>query len=120
MIRTGFKFTAKFVKRRDTQTGQVTDFQIGDKVKDSADEQGKPRYWNLRVTVWDGPNINDGDQVVLDAIQSIEAREYNGKTYYDMVAKCHVGEASAAADAQAQPPIDDADIALPFDLDLDP
>lgn len=117
MIKTGFKFTAKFVKHRDTQAGQVTDFQIGDKVKDSADDQGKPRYWNMRVTIWDGLKMSDGDTVVLDAIQSVEAREYDGKTYYDMVAKCHVGEANDRRDTQAKPTVPDDDISLPFDLD---
>lgn len=118
MIRVGWKYTAKFVKHRTTSQGTpLTECQIGCKVKDGVDAQGKPLYWNVRLTIWKGLNISDGDTLVLDGIAGIEPRMYDGKMYYDAVVTAH----TEAGDRPAKPPVSDDDISLPFSLeDLDP
>lgn len=106
MIRRGYKYTARFVKHRSTGKGQeITEFQIGSKVKGSDD------YWNVRFTVWGGLDVADGDTVVLDKILSIEARLYEGRVYYDMIGHAHLD------DAQPRPAVNDKDVKIPFDLD---
>lgn len=120
MIKVGFRYTAKYVKDRETQSGSITEFQIGDKVK-NAEENGRPVYWNVRCTVWGGMKVCDGDEVVIDSIQSIEARQYNGKTYYDMGVTAHCnGQQDNRTAAQKPAGTPDESISLPFDLDLDP
>ena len=104
MIRKGFKYTAKYVRHKATQSGQkITEFQIGSRVKNG---EG---FWNVRVTIWGGLDIADGDVVFLDKIQSIEAREHEGKLFFDMTAFVHVDEGANTPK--------DKDIQMPFDLD---
>lgn len=106
MIRKGYKYTARFVRHKSTGRGQdITEFQIGSKVK------GSDEYWNVRVTVWGGLEIADGDTVILDKIQSIEARHHEGRLYFDMTAYAHPDG------TQARPNVNDKDVKIPFDLD---
>ena len=114
MIKVGFKYRVKYVKDRETRSGSITEFQIGDKIKPATPESESPGYWNMRVTVWGGLTVSDGDTIVIDSIQSIEAREYQGKTFHDMTATCHVD--GAQTPKPTPPPVDDSDISLPFDL----
>jgi hypothetical protein len=117
MIKTGFKYRASYIKDMETRAGSITEFQIGDKVKDT-EVDGKSKYWNVRCTVWNGIKLQDGDTVIIDSIQSIEAREYNGKTYHDMTITCHVDGVQAPVPAKRS--AEDDDIRLPFSLDIDP
>jgi hypothetical protein len=82
MIKKGFRYTIKFVKQKPSDNGtRYARFQIGDKIKDSNE------YINFQVTVFDPPALNENDKITLDDINDIEARLYEGKLYYSMVAK---------------------------------
>lgn len=82
MIKKGFRYNVKFVKQHTSSNGtHYVRFQIGDKIKDSNE------YFNFQVTVFDPPVLSDNDKITLDDINDIEARLYEGKLYYSMVAK---------------------------------
>jgi len=102
MIKTGFRYTVKYVKERETRSGHITEFQIGDKIKDSNE------YINFQVTVFDPPALNENDKITLDDINDIEARLYEGKLYYSMVAKVTPYSEPKAPEESDEP--------LPFDI----
>ena len=131
MIKSGgnFRYRVKYVKHRRYQDGNITSFSIGDKIKDG---QG---YQNWQVTIWDYLDLNDGDSVTIDSIDSISAVEYNGKVYMNMSAHCTVSNQQKQAFAEDAPPpvqqykkpesaaptqsqgfLDDPDAKIPFDV----
>ncbi len=74
----------KYVKKTTLSNGSpATRFSVGDKIKNSDPAQ----YINYDVTVFDDLDLQDGDEVVLTAIESIECRNYNGKLYYSLAAR---------------------------------
>jgi len=97
----------KYIKKTTLTNGTlVTRFSIGDKIKNS----DPAKYINYDVTVFDDLELEDGDEVVLTGIESIECREYNGKLYYSMAARI---KAPTQPKQQAEP---DAFPAMPFDI----
>lgn len=88
----------KFVKHDTTRNGSdVTRFSIGDKIKDS------DQYMNYTVTVFDNVNLTDGDTVIFTSIDSISARVYNEKTYYEFVAKVQTSNPERASEPETVP-----------------
>ena len=82
-MRSGFKYTVKYVKKNATQKGTVTKFSVGEKM------HGTDSYVNWQIVVFSDLDIADGDRVLIDAIESIDQRVYNDKTYIDIVCKVH-------------------------------
>ena len=82
-MRAGFKYTTKYVEHKATKAGQITKFSTGEKM------QGTETFVNWKCTMFGELDIQDGDRVIIDSIESIDAREYNGKMYYDVVVKAH-------------------------------
>lgn len=82
-MRVNFKYSVKFVEHKNTSKGTLTKFSAGEKIKDSNN------YANWHCTSFTQLDIQDGDKVVIDSIDSIDVREYQGKTYYDLVVRAH-------------------------------
>lgn len=84
MIKVNSKYPTKvkYVKHRTGDFGALTQFSIGDKVKNSNPDQ----WLNYTVTVYSDVSLNDGDEVTFTSIDSISSRYYDGKVYYDIVA----------------------------------
>jgi hypothetical protein len=78
MLREGFRYTVKFVKKRNTKIGIVTDFQIGEKLNNN-------EWINFRCTALSDIDIADNDRVKITHIGSVEVKEYNNKIYYNAV-----------------------------------
>ena len=78
-MRKNFRYTVKFVEKKEYSKGIMTKFSIGDKIKDSQ------QYANWKCTMFGDLDIRDGDKIVLEEITSIDAREYNDRLYYDVV-----------------------------------
>lgn len=82
-MRTGFKYTVKYVEVKPTTRGNLTKFSTGEKIKDTE------KYHNWKCTVFEEMDLKDGDRVVIDSIESIDVREYQDKIYYDLVVRAH-------------------------------
>lgn len=82
-MRTGFKYTVKYVEHKNTSKGTLTKFSAGEKIKDSE------KYANWHCVSFEQLDIQDNDRIVIDSIDSIDVREYQGKTFYDLVVKAH-------------------------------
>lgn len=134
MIRVGYKYKAKFIKRFDTKNGTAISANIGDKIKDG------DKYWNVRLVMFnDISDLYDEDYVMIHRIDSIGASQNDeGRVFYEIVGAFgkttdsfgessrgdyDAGRARPAAgrrESRDPPPanyVPDDDISLPFDLD---
>lgn len=105
MIKQGFRFAVKYVKHQETRVGVVTKFQIGDRIKDG------DGYFNCSCTYFGDLPINDGDQIRLNNINSIEVRAYKDKAGQDRKSFDLVVDAEPYSDDE-KPQAS----SLPFDL----
>lgn len=81
MIRVGYKYKARFVKRFQTKNGTAISVNIGDKIKDSDGQ-----YWNVRLVMWnDVEDLFDEDYVMLHRIDGISASQNDdGRIFYEV------------------------------------
>jgi len=77
ILRESFRYTVRFVEKRDTKAGTVTDFQIGEKNGDT--------WVNFKCTSFADLALTDGDRVKITHIGSVEVKEYKDKIYYNAV-----------------------------------
>ncbi len=81
-VNSKYKTKVKYVKHKTSEHGPYTTFSIGDKIKNA-----DPEHWiNYTVTVFADVKIQDGGEVTGSSIDSISARAYEGRTFYDIVA----------------------------------
>ena len=104
-LKTGFRFKIKYVK----PFAKGIRFQIGDKIAES----DPPEYINYQVTVFDAPNLSDGDTITLTEINSLEVKKYNNKLYYSFIGKI---KTEAQEVPQEQYKDNSAESLLPFDI----
>ncbi len=132
MIRVGYKYPVKFVKKRVVKGKTITNFSLSSKVKNSTPTS----YQNYQFTVWKNIDLEDGDHVLLKTLDSVSANTYNGKTYQnisgtvEIIKIDHTETGYAEEDApmptpapEPEKPVEDPgffpaddETALPFDL----
>jgi len=105
-MRTNFRYTVKYVKKRNTSAGEVTEFSVGEKMR------GTDKFANHHCIVWGDIDIQDNDRIIIDSIESVDVREYNGKLYHDITVKAHKIEDTRAESVADQ----SGDEKLPFDI----
>lgn len=105
-MRTGFKYTVKYVKKRNTSAGEVTEFSVGEKMR------GTDKFANHHCIVWGDIDLHDNEKIVIDSIEAVDVREYKDKLYHDITVKVH--KIDATDHPVADPSGDDEK--LPFDI----
>ena len=90
ILREGFRYNVKFVKKRETKAGTVTDFVISDKL-DSV-------WVNFRCTAFADLDLHDNDRVKITRIGSFEITTYKGKIYYNAIVDVEPVESSDAVE----------------------
>jgi len=90
ILREGFRYNVKFVKKRETKAGTVTDFVISDRL-DSV-------WVNIRCTTFADLDLKDGDRVKVTRIGSFEIDWYKGKIYYNAIVDVEPVESSDAVE----------------------
>lgn len=82
-MRTGFKYTVKYVKKRNTSAGEVTEFSVGEKMR------GTDKFANHHCIVWGDLDLHDNDKIIIDSIEGVDVREYKDKLYHDITVNVH-------------------------------
>lgn len=72
-MKTGWKYKAKFVEKKTSKQGPYLTFQVSDYDKE------KKEYRNYRCTAFEDVPLENGDEVRIDEILSVDLGTYKDK-----------------------------------------